>query len=73
MIIFHVMILFSIVSEQQLETLTEYFNSNVLENKIKFTRETSKNELVFLDTKAHLKDGFLISEFIPSQQIRMNI
>ena len=37
-------------------------NSNVLENKIKFTRETSKNELVFLDTKVHLEDGFLISE-----------
>ena len=50
------------VSEQQLETFTEYLNSNVLENKIKFTRETSKNELVFLDTKVHLKDGFLISE-----------
>ena len=29
------------VSEQQLETFTEYLNSNVLENKIKFTRETS--------------------------------
>ena len=39
------------VSEQQLETFTEYLNSNVLENKIKFTRETSKNELVFLDAK----------------------
>ena len=50
------------VSEQQPETLTGYLNSNVLENKIKFTRETSKNELVFLDTKVHLKDGFLISE-----------
>ena len=50
------------VSEQQLETFTEYLNSTVLENKIKFTRETSKNELVFLDTKVHLKDGFLISE-----------
>ena len=50
------------VSEQQLETFTEYLNSNVLENKIKFTRETSKSELVFLDTKVHLKDGFLISE-----------
>ena len=50
------------VSEQQLEMFTEYLNSNVLENKIKFTRETSKNELVFLDTKVHLKDGFLISE-----------
>ena len=50
------------VSEQQLETFTGYFNSNVLENKIKFTRETCKKELVFLDTKVHLKDGFLISE-----------
>ena len=39
------------VSEQQPETFTEYLNSNVLKNKIKFTRETSKNELVFLDTK----------------------
>ena len=50
------------VSEQQLETFTGYLNSNDLENKIKFTRETSKNELVFLDTKVHFKDGFLISE-----------
>ena len=37
-------------------------NSNALKNKIKFKRETSKNELLFLDTKVHLKDGFLISE-----------
>ena len=50
------------VSEQQLGTFTGYLNSYVLENKIKFKRETSKNELVFLDTKVHLKDGFLISE-----------
>ena len=50
------------VSEQQLETFAGYLNSNVFENKIKFTRETSKNELVFLETKVHLKDGFLISE-----------
>ena len=49
-------------NEQQLETFTGYLNSNVLENKIKFTRETSKNELVFLDTKVHFKDGFHISE-----------
>ena len=50
-----------LVSEQQLETFTEYLNSNVCENKIKFKRETGKNELVFLDTKVHLKDSFLIS------------
>ena len=50
------------VSEQQVETFTRYLNSNVLENNIKFKRETSKNELVFLDTNVHLKEGFLISE-----------
>ena len=50
------------ITERQLETFTGYLNSNVLENKIKFTRETSKTELVFLDTKMHLKDGLLISE-----------
>ena len=30
------------VSEQQLETFTEYLNSNVLENEIKFTRKLVK-------------------------------
>ena len=37
-------------------------NANVLKNKIKFTLEHSETELVFLDTKVHFKNGFLISE-----------
>ena len=49
-------------SEQQVDAFKGYLNSNVHENKIKLTRKTSKNELVFLDTKVHLKHGFLISE-----------
>ena len=37
-------------------------NSNVLQNKIKFTMETNKQDLVFLDTKGHLREGYLIPE-----------
>ena len=41
---------------------TEHINSSVLQNKIKFTMETSKQDLVFLDTKVHLREGYLIPE-----------
>ena len=41
---------------------TEYMNTKVLKGKIKFTLEHSESELVFLDTKVHLKYGFLIPE-----------
>ena len=41
---------------------TEYMNAKVLKDKIKFTLEHSETELVFLDTKVHLKNGFLIPE-----------
>ena len=43
------------VEEQERSSFTEYLNSNILESKIKFTMETSRQELVFLDTKVHLK------------------
>ena len=42
------------VEEQELSSFTEYLNSNILESKIKFTMETSRLELAFLDTKVHL-------------------
>ena len=47
------------VEEQKLSNFTEYLKSNILENKIKFTVETSRQELVFLDTNVHLKNGYL--------------
>ena len=50
------------VTETQLHEFTEYMNSTVLQNKINFTMETSKHGLVFLDTKVHLKEGYLILE-----------
>ena len=50
------------VEEQELSSFTEYLNSNILESKMKFTMETSRQELVFLDTKVHLKNGYLIPE-----------
>ena len=43
------------MEDQKLSSFTEYLNSNILENKIKFTMETNRQELVFLDTKVHLK------------------
>ena len=48
--------------DQILNSFTEYLNSNILENKIKFTMETSSQELVFLDTKVDLKNGYLVPE-----------
>ena len=48
------------VEEQELSSFTEYLNSNILKSKIKFTMETSRQELVFLDTRVHLKHGYLI-------------
>ena len=50
------------VTETQLHEFTEYMNLSVLQNKINFTMEASKHGLVFLDTKVHLKDGYLIPE-----------
>ena len=46
------------VEDQKLSSFTDYLNLNILENKIKFTMETSRQELVFLDTKVHLKNGY---------------
>ena len=60
------------VNEKDLVQFTEYMNAKVLKDKIKFTLEHSETELVFLDTKVHLKNGFLIPEYIRSQQTRMN-
>ena len=50
------------VNEKNLVQFTEYMNGKVLKDKIKFTLEHSETELVFLDTKVHLKNGFLIQE-----------
>ena len=50
------------VNEKDLLQFTEYMNAKVLKEKIKFTLEHSETELVFLDTKVHLKHGFLIPE-----------
>ena len=40
----------------------EYMNAKVLKDKIKFTLKHSETELVFLNTKVHLKNGFLVPE-----------
>ena len=50
------------VNEKDLVQFTEYMNAKVLKDKIKFTLEYSETELVFLDAKVHLKNGFLIPE-----------
>ena len=50
------------MNEKDLVQFTEYMNAKVLKDKIKFTLEHSETELVFLDTKVHLKNGFLIPE-----------
>ena len=50
------------MNEKDLVQFTEYMNAKVLKDKIKFTLEHSETELVFHDTKVHLKNGFLIPE-----------
>ena len=50
------------VEGEQLEEFTRYLNSEVLRDKIKFTVESSGSQLVFLDTKVHLREGFLVPE-----------
>ena len=60
------------MNEKDLVQFTEYMNAKVLKDKIKFTLEHGETELVFLDTKVHLKNGFLIPEYTRSQQTRMN-
>ena len=50
------------VDEKDLVQFTEYMNAKVLKDKIKFALEHSETELVFLDTKMHLKNGFSIPE-----------
>ena len=50
------------VNKKDLVQFTEYMNAKVLKDKIKFTLEHSETELVFHDTKVHLKNGFLIPE-----------
>ena len=42
--------------------LVQFMTAKVLKDKIKVTLEYSEAELVFLDTKVHLKNGFLIPE-----------
>ena len=46
------------MNEKDLVQFTEYMNAKVLKDKIKFTLEHSETELVFLDTKVHLKNLF---------------
>ena len=50
------------LEEQELSSFTEYMNSNILGSKIRFTMETIRQDLMFLDTKVHLKNGYLIPE-----------
>ena len=50
------------VEGEELEEFTRYLNSEVLRDKIKFTVGSSGSQLVFLDTKVHLREGFLVSE-----------
>ena len=50
------------VEGEQLEEFTRYLNSEVLRDKIKFTVESSGSQLVFLDTKVYLREGFLVPE-----------
>ena len=50
------------VNEKDLVQFTEYMSAKVLKDRIKFKLEHSETELVFLDTKVHLKNGFLIPE-----------
>ena len=50
------------VKGEQLEEFTRYLNSDVLRDKIKFAVESSGSQLVFLDTKVNLRQGFLVPE-----------
>ena len=47
---------------QKVKEFTQYLNESVLKDKIKFEEESSGHELVFLDTKVHLIDGYLVPE-----------
>ena len=47
---------------QKVKEFTQYLNESVLKDKIKFEEEPSGHELVFLDTKVHLIDGYLVLE-----------
>ena len=47
---------------QKVKEFTQYLNKSVLKDKIKFEEESSGHELVFLDTKVHLIDGYLVLE-----------
>ena len=57
------------VNEKDLVRFTEYMNAKVLKDKIKFTLEHIETELVFLDTKVHLKNGFLIPEMYSNNRL----
>ena len=61
------------VTETQLHKFTEYMNLSVPQNKINFTTETSKHDLVFLDTKVHLEKGYLIPEIYSKRLTHTNI
>ena len=47
---------------QKVKEFTQYLNESVLKDKIKFEEESSGHELVFLDIKVHLIDGYLVPE-----------
>ena len=47
---------------QKVKEFTKYLNESVLKDKIKFEEESSGHELVFMDTKVHLTDGYLVPE-----------
>ena len=50
------------VEGEQLEEFPRYLNSEVLRDEIKFTVESSGSHVVFLDTKVHLREAFLVPE-----------
>ena len=47
---------------QKVKEFRQYLNESVLKDEIKFEEESSGHELVFLDTKMHLIDGYLVPE-----------
>ena len=57
------------MNKKDLVQFTEYMNAKVLEDNIKFTLERSETELVFLDTKVHLKNGFLIPDILEANRL----
>ena len=50
---------------RRIGTVRKSKNESVLKDEIKFEEESSERVLVFLDTKVHLIDGYLVPEIYP--------